>query len=116
MAIEPPDPTELARTAAAYGLGLSDHDLASFAPLVQDMLGSWNVVSELAEAANRPGGARAWERPEHNPLGAWYVTCRVSQTDEGPLAGRTVAVKDNTAGACVPMVNGWAPRERLIPD
>jgi amidase len=116
MAIEPPDPTELARTAASYGLGLSDHDLASFAPLVKDMLGSWNVVSELHEANNPPVVTRSWERPEHNPLGAWYVTCRVSQTDEGPLAGRTVAVKDNTAVAGVPMMNGSATVEGFIPD
>ena len=44
--------------------------------------------------------------PADNPLGAWYVTTSITEREDGPLAGRLVAVKDNTAVAGVPMMNG----------
>jgi amidase len=60
---------------------------------------------------------RAWTRPKHadNPLGSWYVACTVNESGEGPLAGRTVAVKDNIAVAGIPMMVGSATMESFVP-
>src|SRR3954454_8637688 len=60
---------------------------------------------------------RTWMRPEpaDNPYNAWYVTCTVTGSGEGPLAGKTVAVKDNTAVAGVPMMNGSQTMEGYVP-
>jgi amidase len=51
-----------------------------------------------------------------NPLGAWYWRTEIRESDHGPLAGRTVAVKDNVAVAGVPMANGSAVLEGYVPE
>jgi amidase len=126
MAIRPPDESDLRSVAEHYRLGLSDADIASFAPFVTGLLGSWDVVEELyAKTAPTPP-ERAWRRPDdaENPLGAWYVKCEISESEEGgrfrrarggPLAGRTVAIKDNTMVAGIPMMNGSKTLEGFVP-
>ena len=92
MPVQPPDPTELARIAAHYGLDLSAADLESFSPFVTGLLGSWNAVEDLyARSAPATPTDRTWHRPDDadNPLGAWYVRTDITETDDGPLAGRT---------------------------
>ncbi|OLT13485.1 amidase [Pseudonocardia sp. CNS-139] len=117
MPVRPPDPQALAKVAEGYGLGLGDADIAQFAPLVHGLLGSWDAVEQLYAQTAPVAPKRAWTRPEpaDNPLNAWYVRCEVTGSAEGPLAGRTVAVKDNTAVAGVPMMNGSATVEGFVP-
>lgn len=78
------------------------------------------VVARLVEAADcalhleyelpieRPAGRDPGYRPDpdENPYNAFIRRCRVARTDSGPLAGRTVAVKDNISVAGVPTTNG----------
>ena len=117
MAIRPPSDTDLRSAAEHYGLGLSDEDVASFNPIVTGLLGSWDVVEELYASTAPVPPEREWHRPEaeENPLGAWYVTCEISEAGGGPLAGRTVAIKDNTMVAGVPMMNGSKTVEGFVP-
>jgi amidase len=117
MSLQPPDPSVITFVAESYGLGLSEADVASFAPFVQGVLQSWDAVEELHNQVQPEVPRRAWTRPEpaDNSLGAWYVTCTVTGSGEGPLAGRTVAVKDNTAVAGVPMMVGSATMEGFVP-
>lgn len=117
MPVRPPDPTAITSVAESYGLGLSKADVASFGPLVRGALRSWDSVEQLHDQALAEIPRRTWTRPEpaDNPLGAWYVTCSVNESREGPLAGRTVAVKDNTAVAGVPMMVGSAIMEGFVP-
>ncbi len=61
----------------------------------------------------RTGGQRP--PPEENPLGAWYVKARVEGAAQGPLAGRSVALKDNVMLAGVPMMNGSRILEGYVP-
>ena len=118
MPVDPPDSPRLRSIAQRYGLGLTDADLASFRPLVDGLLASWGAVEELyaASAAARcrsaPGAAPT---PADNPFNAWYVTTSITGSGEGPLAGKTVAVKDNTAVAGVPMMNGSGTMEGYTP-
>jgi amidase len=49
-------------------------------------------------------------------LGAWYVTTKIRAAASGPLKGRSVAIKDNIFVAGVPMMNGSALLEGLLPD
>lgn len=117
MSVQPPDATAMARVAERYGLKLTEADLASFGPMVHGLLGSWDAIEALyAENAPR-APERAWSRPEgaDNPLNAWYVTTRITEGGEGPLAGRTVAIKDNTMVAGVPMMNGSDTVEGFVP-
>ena len=117
MAVQPPDPAEMARVVERYGLGLAEDDLAQFAPVVEGLLSSWDVVAELYEQSAPTPPTRPWTRPEgdDNPYNAWYVTTDISEGTDGPLTGRTVAIKDNTMVAGVPMMNGSATVEGFVP-
>ncbi len=117
MAVTPPDPDALARVAKHYGLGLSADDIASFSPMVHGLLTSWDTVEELYNASAPAMPTRAWARPAaaDNPYNAWYVTCEINETAAGPLTGKTVAIKDNTAVAGVPLMNGSMTMEGYTP-
>src|SRR5690606_23615831 len=117
MPPDPPDRAALAAAAERYGLGLSEADLDSFSPFVHGLLASWEVVEQLYPESAPAAPERAWQRPDDadNPYGAWYVTTEITEGGEGPLAGRTVAIKDNTAVAGVPMMNGSAYLEGYVP-
>lgn len=117
MPVQPPRPEDLAAVAEHYGLKLGDDDLATFAPMVEGLLASWNAVEELYDASVPQAPDRAWSRPEgaENPYNAWYVTTSITENADGPLTGRTVAIKDNTAVAGVPMMNGSRTVEGYTP-
>jgi amidase len=118
MPVRPPDDSELSAIAEHYRLGLSDKQLAEYAPFVTGLLSSWDALETLyARTAPPQRDDRKWHRPdEHdNPLGAWYVRTEITEGGNGPLAGRTVAIKDNTMVAGVPMMNGSETVEGFVP-
>jgi amidase len=117
MPVQPPAPSELAKVVERYGLGLDEADISAFSPIVNGLLSSWDAVEELYAQTGPAAPERPWTRPsaEDNPLNAWYVTCEITEGGEGPLAGRTVAIKDNTAVAGIPMMNGSATVEGFVP-
>jgi amidase len=118
MTLRPPDEPTVAAVGRRYGLGLSDADVASFVPFATGLLDSWNAVEDLyARTAPTPPTDRSWTRPDDadNPLGAWYVTTDIQEATDGPLAGRTVAIKDNIMVAGVPMMNGSRTVEGFVP-
>src|SRR5256885_926875 len=116
--VQIPSNDQLAGLAEYYGLGLSAKDIDEFAAPVGGLLSSWDAVERLySRSAPRPRSDRAWHRPDDadNPLGAWYVRTEIRESDDGPLAGRTVAIKDNTMVAGVPMMNGSRTLEGFVP-
>jgi amidase len=118
MPIRPPDDSALRAIAEHYRLGLSDGQRADYAPFVTGLLSSWDALETLyARTAPPERHDRKWFRPdEHeNPLGAWYVRTEITENPSGPLAGRTVAIKDNTMVAGVPMMNGSETLEGFTP-
>jgi amidase len=112
MAVPVPDAARLAELA--HHLGLSDAELAGFAPAVASTFASSDAVEALYRRTAPSAPERAWSAGEH-PLGAWYVTTDIAGAAEGPLAGRTVAIKDNVCVAGVPMMNGSATVEGFVP-
>ncbi|MEW6472398.1 MAG: amidase [Actinomycetota bacterium] len=120
MPVRPPTIEELREIARSFGLKLTDTDLASFQGLMAPMLDSYGIVERLAEPPllapkyPRSGGWRP--TPEENPLNAWYWRCEIRGAADGPLAGKTVAVKDNVCVAGIPMMNGSATLEGYVPE
>jgi amidase len=117
MAVRPPDKDQLAAIARGYGFTMSDADIASFETMIAGSMASYDAVEELYEASAPKAPDRDWSHPSDadNPLGAWYVRTDLHETGDGPLAGYRVAVKDNTAVAGVPMMNGSATVEGFVP-
>ena len=119
MAVRAPSANEIHQIAATFGMTLSEADSASFATLVQGVLLSHERLDGLSEPTptvkypRTPGC-----RPEaaENPLNAWYWRARVEGASRGPLAGRTIALKDTTCLAGVPMMNGTAVLEGYVPE
>lgn len=91
--------------------------MASFEPVAGGLLASWDAVERLysEHAPHPPDRVWKWPAETDNPLGAWYVTTSVTTREDGPLVGRTVAIKDNTAVAGVPMMNGSSILEGFVP-
>lgn len=119
MSVEAPSAAELRQCAAELGLTLSDDDMASFFGLIGETLQAYDLVDSLPDnlpevkyprtAGYRPGG-------EENRYGAWYVKSTVAGASGGPLAGKTVVLKDNVCLAGVPMMVGASTLEGYVPD
>jgi amidase len=118
VSISPPNPAQLAALSSRYGFNLSEAELTEYAPLIENALRNWTEVERLYASIAPAAPDRAWSRPteQDNPLGAWYVTTSITESESGPLAGRTVAVKDNTSVAGVPMMNGSRALEGFMPS
>jgi amidase len=119
MPVHPPSRAELARIADLYGFGLTEEELATFAELAGPTLAGFTRLDELPDEALpvRYPRADAGYRPvgEENPSNGWSWRCSIPGAAEGPLAGRTVGVKDNVCVAGVPMLNGSPIMDGYIP-
>ncbi len=120
MPVRPPSLNELRAIATRHGLGLSDEDLEEFRELILEVLPAYEVVEELTPPTPEPSGTRSVDpnppAPAENPLNAWSWRCHITQDGIGPLAGKRVAIKDNTAVAGVPMKNGSSLLDDYVPD
>jgi amidase len=119
MTPKPPTTQQLARIASGFNLNLTPEQLERFCKMCTGAMEAYGRIDELPEPAMpvrhpRTPGWRA--RPEENRLGAWYWRTDISGAPGGPLAGKTVAIKDNVCVAGVPMMNGSCVLEGYIPE
>lgn len=117
MNLPVPSTQQLQAISDQWRLQLSAKDLDVFRSLIEGALGSYARVDELYAAQRPEPPDRASYRPtdEENPLGAWYQRCSIREAEKGPLYGRTLAIKDNTAVAGIPMMNGSRIVEGYVP-
>jgi amidase len=119
MAVRRPGPEELRAIARRFHFTIPDQRMPAFEALVESFLAPYDRLDQLQEPRQEPryprdGGAAP--RPEENPLGAWAWRVRIQGAATGPLAGRTIAIKDNVAVAGVPMNNGTVLLDGYVPD
>jgi amidase len=119
MPIQPPSRDELTEIASAFELHLTDEEVEAFYALVEPTAAGYARLDELEDETLPVRYARAdvGHRPtgEENPSNGWSWRCSIPGALEGPLAGRTVGVKDNVCVAGIPMLNGSPILEGYVP-
>jgi amidase len=117
--VREPTRGEVSRLAQRFGFDATEWELDFYTAEIGASLERYRRIASLAEPrppvryARTPGHRPA---PPENPLNAWYWRCNIRGADSGPLAGKTVAVKDNICVAGVPMSNGSALLDGYVPD
>ena len=117
--VRTPTIDEVLDIAASFGLDITDADAASYQGLMAGTIASYHRLDDLVEPklpVKYPRGRGYRPGPEENPYNAWYWKAEVQGSGSGPLAGKTVALKDNICLAGVPMMNGATVLEGYVPD
>ncbi len=119
MSVRAPNSDDIQGIAIDFGMTLSDADAESFVGLFKGLLPGYEAIDRMAEPKPRvkyPRTSGYRPPPSENPYNAWYWRAEVKGAGEGKLTGRTIALKDTTCLAGVPMMNGTAVLEGFVPD
>ena len=117
--VKPPNADLLKDIGSGFGLHLGDGEARSYAGLIEATLASYARLDQLVEPGlpvkyPRSGGYRPG--PQENALNAWYWKCSIRGAENGPLAGKRIAIKDNVCVAGIPMMNGTVTLEGYVPE
>src|SRR4051812_20316754 len=119
MPIQPPSRADVERIAQAFQLTLTEEELATFDATVAPTAAAYARLDELEDETLPVRYPRAdrGRRPEPDEFTAngWSWRCSIPGAADGPLAGRTVGVKDNVCVAEIPMLNGSPILEGYVP-
>ena len=118
MPFDLPSNDRVRRLGAELGMDITTEYAQEFLDFCQVFVPDFRLVERLPDEKppvkypRTPG----WRpEPADNPLGAWYVRTDIRGADSGKLAGKRIAVKDNTMIAGVPMMNGAGVLEGFVP-
>lgn len=103
--------------AEKYNIPLSDGEASQ---VVDQVNSNVSEVREIWEAGlserQKGGGDRTWQEPTENPHNALITKCNVQESDEGPLTGVEVGLKDIIMVAGVPMTGGSEALHGFVPS
>ena len=119
MAVMTPSVSELSRIAKAYGFDLSMAELEAIRELSKETLGSYARIDMLEGprlAVKYARDAGSAPKDEENQFNAWAWRCSIKGANQGKLANRTIAVKDNVCVAGMPLSNGSSVLTGFIPN
>ena len=99
-------------------LGCTDDALRELKSVMKKNVDDLNFIESLEVADHYVKCERDFRYPnqDKNRSNAWYVTCNIQYKKDGKLANKKVAIKDNTAVAFLPMMNGSRVMEGYKPD
>lgn len=120
MPVRHPTYEQIEDIAADLDMTMSGEEIEFFHEAMKGLIGAaYDVVEEMPDYIPRVTYPRTpGYRPsgDENPYNAWYVKSEIKGAAEGPLAGKTVAIKDNVQVAGVPMRNGATTLEGFTPN
>lgn len=114
-----PRADEISGYASRLGWTLSEEETGLYADAVTAAVADLDEIEALPETSvplkytRRDPGRRP--TPDEDPCNAVIQLCEVPGAPDGPLAGKTLAVKDCIAVAGVPMTNGGRRQPVLVP-
>ena len=119
MTVKRPGKEDIVEIADYFGMSFSDSELGEYQQLLTDSFASYDRIDELEAPVlvsdyKRDKGNAA--DLKDNPHNAWYWKTTIDGSKEGPLKGKSIAIKDNICIAGVPMMNGSRSLEGYIPD
>jgi amidase len=101
---------DLEACAALEGIELDDGEATELLPVVAALVATAGVVDEveapLPSPRHGPRDPGYRPSPDEDPFNVFITKCRIDGSADGPLAGRSVGVKDNISVAGVPTTNG----------
>jgi amidase len=119
MAVKPPNIKELESIAERYHFPMPLETLEQFRAIIEPLMSSYDRLDEMTEPTltTKYPDRRNWKpSAAENPVGGWYWRSEIKGAAEGPLKGRTFAIKDNVCVAGVPMMNGTKVLEGYTPQ
>ena len=119
MTVKRPTHAQLKEIVTGFGMNMSDDRIAEFLSIMDDTIQAYDVIDaepDYMPTVDYPRTAGIRPSAEENPLNAWYVKTEIRGAPRGPLAGRTVVLKDNICLAGVPMMNGASTLKGYTPD
>ncbi len=105
--------------AASHGIPIEEKDWDGILRVMQSYEEAYATVYSLSDHLPIPGKAdRNWTfaTRSDDPSNAWLVRCHIQTKTNGLLAGKRVAVKDNTMVAGLPMHGGSTTLEGYVPE
>ena len=118
--IEVSQPTleDLRNISTKNNLGCTDNVLKQLMSAMKKNVDDLNFIDSLEVADHYVKCNRdfRYPSPNDNINNAWYVTCNIQYKKDGKLANKKVAIKDNTAVAFLPMMDGSSVMEGYTPD
>lgn len=117
MSIERPTTNEVAAIAAELGFPSAAAAAAEFVPMIDAALTAYDTVDEVEQdPPDRGAVSYRWTTEADDPANAWFLRAEIAGAGSGPLAGRTVAIKDNIMVAGLPMTNGAHLLDGFVPS
>ncbi|MGI9487787.1 MAG: amidase [Geminicoccaceae bacterium] len=119
MTVQRPTHTQLKEIVTEFGMHMSDERIGEFLAIMNETIGAYDVVDAMPDylpSVDYPRTSGHRPSAEENPLNAWYVKTDIKGAPRGPLAGKTIALKDNVCLAGVPMMNGASTLKGYTPD
>lgn len=119
MSVRRPTLSQLKAIAKDFGMNMSDERLGEFLIQMEGSIRRYDELDAMSDNLPSVGYPRTGgHRPsaEENPYNAWYVKTNIRGAARGPLAGKTIAIKDNVCVAGVPMMNGSSTLKGYTPD
>ena len=119
MSFRPPTATDLQQLGKEFDFEIDDDYAQALAGFMTPFSESCLLLDNEADgipAVKYAERSHHFPSAEENQYGAWYVKSKIEGAASGPLAGRSVAIKDNIFVAGIPMMAGATVLEGFVPD